>query len=101
MRAGEHDRVGTTRIGFDKAARNLRFDGGIVHNLARQMRLSICGEPGRADQVNVATFGKFADQRACVFAANSCLVPSTLTCLLDDCAQAGLMAGTVPTNGTE
>ena len=61
VRAGEHDRVGTARIGFDKAARDLRFDGGIVHDLARQMRFSVCGEPGRADQVNVATFGKFAD----------------------------------------
>ena len=28
-------------------------------------------------------------------------VPSTATRLLRDCAQAGLIAGTVPTNGTE
>ena len=41
-----------------------------------------------------------ADQRLGVFALDGGLVPSTDTRRVFDAAQAGLIAGTVPTNGT-
>ena len=71
-----------------------------VDRLTGKLRFRICGKSRRADQMHVAAGGEFADQRVRVYSRPTvACVPSTATRLLFDRAQAGLIAGTVPTKG--
>ena len=101
MRAGEHDGVGAPAVRVDEAAGDLGLDGRVGDRLRRQLGFGEAGEPRRADQRDVAAGGEFADQRAGIFARRrwpACR--ARRRACVTDCAQAGLIAGTVPTNGT-
>ncbi len=102
MRAGEHDRVGAPPAARDEAGRDLGRDGGVLDRLRPQRRLgearrawreptSVTSQPWPKSRISLRVYSR----------ATVASVPSTETSLVFEAAQAGLIAGTVPTNGTE
>jgi hypothetical protein len=100
VRAREYDGVGAAPAFIDEARLDLLRDQGVGDRSAVQLRLGIGREVGRADERDVAAVGKVADQCAVYSRLTVAWVPSTVTRLVTELAQAGLIAGTVPTKGT-
>ena len=82
-----------------KARRDLRAQRGIGDRRAGKLGFRIARKLVRSDQRDLATLRIVANERAGIFARDCRLVPSTETRRVTDAAQAGLIAGTVPTNG--
>ena len=73
----------------------------VAHLVAAERGFGQRGEFGRTHQRHLAALREIVDQFACVYSRLTVpLVPSTETRLVFEEAQAGLIAGTVPTNGT-
>ena len=102
VRAGEHDRVGAAAVALDEAGRDLGRDRRRRRPAAPlQLRLGTAGEPRASRPASPRSrWRSRGSARGCIRAAPSprCRAP-TRACSRD-AAQAGLIAGTVPTNGT-
>ena len=85
---------------FDEAGGDFGRDILVAHVVAAERGFRQRGEFGRADQRHFAAFRKILDQAWVYSRFTVPLVPSTETRLVFEVAQAGLIAGTVPTNGT-
>ena len=73
---------------------------GVVDRLAAQLGFGERGEPRRADQRDVAAWPKSRISAWVYSRVTVASVPSTDTRFVCEAAQAGLIAGTVPTKGT-
>ena len=100
MRAGEHDGVGARGVGAiaDEAGGELGRDVLVAHprplsaaSASERALRSRPGSPRSPREIRISALG--------VFALHGASVPSTETRLVFDEAQAGLIAGTVPTKG--
>jgi hypothetical protein len=103
VRAGEHHGIGPRSIAvlaIEEAGGDFRGDGLVADLLAAQggfgelarfsAPTSVTSQPCAKSAISFLVYSRFTVPR----------VPSTETRLVFDEAQAGLMAGTVPTNGT-
>ena len=83
----------------DEAGRKLGGNRLIAHLVAAQRGFSERGKLGGTDQRHLAALCEIVDQLSGVFAFDGAPVPSTETRFVFELVQAGLIAGTVPTNG--
>src|SRR5262249_2700168 len=97
VRAGEHDGVGAPPISIDKTGRDLLRDQIVGDGRATELGLCEAREPRRLPSLPLAKSRISARVYSRPTVAS---VPRTATRLVREPAQAGLIAGTVPTNGT-
>ena len=102
MRAGEHDLVGAPPVALDEAGRDLARDLGVVDRLAAQPRARRARRAAREPtSVDLAVAGEVADQRRGCSRARPCPAsPAPRSAASARRRAAGLIAGTVPTNGS-
>ena len=101
MRAGQHDGVGARAVGLDEARRNLGGDRR-RRRRARPLSSASANSASRGEPTSVTAqslpCSRMSARVYSRFTVAS--VPSTDTSLLFELEHAGLIAGTVPTNGT-
>ena len=100
MGAGQHDGVGAILAISDKAGGEFGCDILVAYVVAAEG--DSASEASSADPTSVTSqpCAKSSIRRLVYSRLTVALVPSTDTRLVLELAQAGLIAGTVPTNGT-
>ena len=92
--------VGALALALDEGRLDLGPDGGIVDRLAAHGGLGERREIGRADEADMAMAGELLDERAGVVALHGAEGAEHADRPERVCSAAGLIAGTVPTNGS-
>lgn len=101
VRAGQHDNVGPVTILLNEAGGDLFHDQRLVDLFAANMGFRYCRKLIGTNETNMALGGERLNEIARISTPDGTGVASTETSPDDVLSAAGLIAGTVPTNGTE
>lgn len=101
VRAGQNDNVGAAAILLNKARGNLVHNQRLIDLLATNMRFRYRRKLIGTDETNMALGRERLNEITRISTPDSTGVASTETSPDDVLSAAGLIAGTVPTNGTE